>query len=496
VFERVSGQPLTTGVPGLFTYDGYHKAFLKEAEKVAQQLADEEPWVLGIAERQQSSVTDARAAQRVTGQVRRLYLEDYARTWEKMIADIQLIRPRSLQQSVQMARILSAPDSPLPLLMRALVRETTLGEKQEEQKTVVDRAGDRVRGAQEELRKILGGTAPQTASTPDARLESIVDDRFDGLRRFVRAPAPGQPAPIDTALALINELYTLLTATESAVAGGMGPPQSDVPNKVKAEAGRMPEPMRSLLQTLLSTGTSLALGATRSNLSASLAAAIGDFCPKAINNRYPFSPRSALDVTQEDFARLFSPGGLLDEFFQKNLSQYVDKSGRVWTFKPTGGASMGDSGTLVQFQRAAVIRDVFFQGGAKTASLRLDFKPLEMDAAITQLILDVDGQLVKYSHGPQVRQSVQWPGPRGSTQVRLHVSPAPAAGAAGMLFEGPWALFRLFDRAQIMHTGQPERFRVSFTVDQRKAWFEVTATSVQNPFRLKEIEQFQCPSRL
>jgi type VI secretion system protein ImpL len=119
-----------------------------------------------------------------------------------------------------------------------------------------------------------------------------------------------------------------------------------------------------------------------------------------------------------------------------------------------------------------------------------------MDAAITQFILDVDGQLVKYSHGPQVRQSVQWPGPRGSTQVRLQVSPAPAAGAAGMLFEGPWALFRLFDRAQIISTGQPERFRVSFTVDQRKALFEVTATSVQNPFRLKEIELFQCPSRL
>ena len=119
-----------------------------------------------------------------------------------------------------------------------------------------------------------------------------------------------------------------------------------------------------------------------------------------------------------------------------------------------------------------------------------------MDASITQFILDVDGQLVKYSHGPQVPQTVQWPGPRGSTQVRVSITPAGPSGTSGMVTEGPWALFRLLDNAGIEATNLPERFRVTLQIDGRKAVFEVTASSVQNPFRLREIEQFSCPSGL
>jgi type VI secretion system protein ImpL len=118
-----------------------------------------------------------------------------------------------------------------------------------------------------------------------------------------------------------------------------------------------------------------------------------------------------------------------------------------------------------------------------------------MDASITQFILNVDGQLVKYSHGPLIPQTVQWPGPNGSLQVRLQVSPAGAGGGIRP-FEGPWALFRLFDRMRIDPTPQPEKFRVTFTVDDRRAVFEVVTSSVQNPFRLPELQRFRCPGRL
>jgi type VI secretion system protein ImpL len=128
VFTRASGEPLTKGVPGLFTYNGYHKAFIKESEKVARQLADEESWVLGITDKQQSRFIDPREVSRLTEDVRRLYLEDYARVWEKLVADIRLIPSTSLQKSIETARILSAVDSPMPPLFRAIVKETTLGE--------------------------------------------------------------------------------------------------------------------------------------------------------------------------------------------------------------------------------------------------------------------------------------------------------------------------------------------------------------------------------
>ena len=47
VFTRKSGTPLTRGIAGLYTYDGYHKGFAKAVDAVTAKLAEEESWVLG-----------------------------------------------------------------------------------------------------------------------------------------------------------------------------------------------------------------------------------------------------------------------------------------------------------------------------------------------------------------------------------------------------------------------------------------------------------------
>ena len=120
----------------------------------------------------------------------------------------------------------------------------------------------------------------------------------------------------------------------------------------------------------------------------------------------------------------------------------------------------------------------------------------EMDASIQQFTLDVDGKLVRYSHGPQVAVPVQFPGPGGKSLIRATIFPAPASGSAGLRFEGPWALFRMFDGVQIINTNQPDRFVAALTVDGRRTVFEVFASSVRNPFRLPELSQFRCPTAL
>jgi type VI secretion system protein ImpL len=57
-------------------------------------------------------------------------------------------------------------------------------------------------------------------------------------------------------------------------------------------------------------------------------------------------------------------------------------------------------------------------------------------------------------------------------------------------------LFRLFDRFELRPTQQPERFVVAMQLEGRRAQVEVTATSVFNPFRLREMQQFRCPGAM
>jgi type VI secretion system protein ImpL len=492
VFTRASGKPLTSGVPGLYSFNGYHKSFVSESARVTAKLADEEGWVLGT--QGTSRLADLAAKARLLEDVRRLYLEDYARIWEAYINDIKLRRAENLRESTQLARILSAPDSPLPVLMRAIVKEVTLVQVDEQEKSMLDKVSENLKSKRDEYSKMFDKQKVLPAASPASRPENIVDQRFESLRRMVRSQGGG-PAPIDAVTDLINQLNAHLAATETAVKGGNTPPPSELPNKIKVEGSRMPEPIRSMLLTLSGGGTAQAMGVTRANLSQAVKAQVYEFCSSAIAGRYPFSKGSPRDVTTADFARLFSAGGLFDDFFQKNLAQFVNTSTRPWSFRDLGEGRLGDSsGALAQFQRAQAIREVFFRGGQGT-SMRLEFKPLSLDPSITLFTLDVDGQLVKYSHGPQVPVQVQWPGPRGTTQVRYQVSPA-SSGSSGDVFEGPWALFRMFDKVAIEPTGQPEKFIATFNVEGRRAQFEVSTSSVQNPFRLRELEQFQCPSQI
>ncbi len=398
--------------------------------------------------------------------MRRLYLEDYARTWQEFVKDIRLVRARDVQGSVNLARVLSAPDSPLPVLLRAIVREVTLVRREDADKGVFERGVDLGAKQVEKFSSKLPGKGLPSTARELASAEQIVDARFEELRAFVRG-AEGK-APVDQVAPLMQEIYAHLLAVDAAQKKKLSPPESGAPLKLKGDAASMPEPVRGALNELSEVALRGVQAQTRANLTEKLSR-IADFCARAINGRYPFVKSSDRDVTQEDFGRLFAPGGLFDDFIQRELKEYVDFGTRPWTFRRVAdNVGGGTTPALVQLQRSQLIRDVFFRGGGKGVALRFDFKPIEMDAAITQFLLDVDGQIVRYTHGPLQPQPIQWPGPKGSSQVRLQIEPKRVGADAGLIFEGPWALFRLLDRAQIDTGPQPERFKVTFTVDSRK----------------------------
>ena len=491
VFVRGSGLPLTRGVPGLFTYDGYHKGFQSVVGEAARTLAEEQTWVLGIPAAQAQGVGTLLGSGRLTDDVRRLYLNDYRDTWKAYIADIRLQPLTSMAQAIEKTRFLAGPDTPLVPMLRRFSKETTLlaagpgavGQAQQ-------RVGDAVRRGQE---LVLGslGARPATTGAPTDRIESIVDDEFRSLRALITAPEGGKP-PLDGLVERLKELQVLLTSVDAALKGGGAPPPSSLPNQLKVEATNAPEPVRGLLDALGSTSSRVALMQLRETLSREVRSQVGEFCQQAVNGRYPFDPSSSREVTPADFAALFGPGGRFEQM-QLKLSPYIDTSTRPWRFRPIEGTPLGtDVGTLPQFQRAQAIREAFFASGGSVPGVRLIMKPLEMDPRLREFLLDVDGQVVRYDHGPQIPTEIRWPGPRGTGVVRVSVQPA----GTGMVNDGPWALFRLFERVGVTPGSAPEKFRASFDIDGRKAVFDVTASSVRNALRLPELRSFQCPGGL
>jgi len=254
VFERASGEPLTKGIPGLYTRDGFRKAFETSVDKATRQLASEESWVLGLRPTEASkSLPVGKASNELTNRVRRLYFEEYIKVWDKYIADLHIIKSQSAEQSLQIARALAGVDSPLAAFYRGVARETTLVQPKAEvgatSGTQVGNIDQKAAQAKREMAAVLGkvkvpGVSEEVSEGPP--LEQMVDDHFAPIRRLMA----GQPPPMDEITKLFNDTYVQLAAVDAAAKSKSAPPPAGGMDRVKAAAGQLPEPARSMLEGL------------------------------------------------------------------------------------------------------------------------------------------------------------------------------------------------------------------------------------------------------
>ncbi|MFY9459022.1 MAG: type VI secretion system membrane subunit TssM [Aquabacterium commune] len=496
VFVRASGQPLTQGISPLFTREGYHNAFKGAVDKVVKQLAKEEGWVLGTRSSGLGSVQEQLQGRDsdMALRVRRLYLEEYIKVWDAYLADVRLAPMGNISQSLVIAQVLAAPDSPLSAYLRGVARETQLVQQAKAAPaagTVADQLARQAERSKREMAALGGGEAARPSGTAAGPIEQMVDDHFAHIHRLVE----GKPAPLDEVLKLFNEVYVQLSAVDAAQKSKTAPPAGGGGGgaaAAKAAAGLQPEPIKSMLTALAEAGDSQSRVAERQGLTAELKP-ITEFCARAIAGRYPFAPGSKADVLPDDFAQMFGVGGMVDDFYNRRLASLVDTGVSPWAFRPLpDGSKPGGGAALADFQRAARIKEVFFRGGGKVPAFRVDIRALELADGLKELDIDIDGQVLKFVPGNTAAVTVNWPPARLASQVKVSTQPA----GSPLLFEGSWALFRLFDRFEVQPSAQPERFQVVMNLDGRKARLEVIASSAFNPFRLREVQQFRCPAAL
>ena len=490
-FARASGEPLSRGIPDLFTHDGYHRRFLPQVSGVLGRLEDEDQWVLGEG----SASAGERASAFLDGStqrdVKRLYLHEYVRRWEGFLADVRLAETRSMSESIEAARVLSAPDSPLAQFLRAVARETRLSKARQTSNnnhSALNRVTRRVSSTRNDLERVFGPV--ENPFSDSENLEHIVDDRFASIGELVGVD--GGNGTLDNVIRMFGEMHMSLAGTDEAIRGGSTRrPDSEVLTRVRAEAARLPMPLRGMLEELAGTAASQAAGGIRQALGGELDSTVGAFCRAAIQGRYPIKRDAERDITFADFSRMFSPSGVTEQFFQQHLASRTDMTGRRWMLRQPGG----DNIALPSFQQAARIRDVFFPSGGREVKLDFEVRVDVLDDRISRMSLDFDGQQINYSHGPELAQSVSWPGPRGSGQVRMELYGA-GLTTPTLVREGPWAPMRLFDQGAIRPGEGSEEFFVDLDVQGYKVVLRVTASSVRNPFMLSALDDFRCPGRL
>lgn len=230
----------------------------------------------------------------------------------------------------------------------------------------------------------------------------------------------GKTIVFDDFLKQVDELYRYLTAVQDAANSGMPAPGGDAISRLQASAGRLPGGLQTMFSNMAVGASSDTQRRDLENVRKRINVEVGGFCRQAIAGRYPLVRSASTEVTPDDLARMFAPGtGLMDTFFRDNLTNKVDTTRANWRFMPgiDGKTLPGSEGLLRPFQQAQSVRDAFFANGATTPSFRVTVRTVRMDNTILNLTLDVDGQLLRYSHGPQAVQIMNWPGPGGTNRA-------------------------------------------------------------------------------
>ena len=477
VFIRNSGRPMEDGVPGFLTAAGFRQVLLPSLETALQDVSAES-WVTGA---KSDLGPDSPAARTAKQEVIRLYTNDFIATWDAMLADLDIAPLRSLVQAAQDLFILASPASPMRALLASVSEQTTLAAAASAPSAAPESA---------ERQRILAALGrPAAAAEPATAPGHEVDDHFAGLHELMRAGTLDQ---VFKPLTDLQQQLAKMAASANRAGATPDPGTADPATALRVEALRQPQPLQRWLTSVAASGAALRSGGAKQQITAAFSGGGGPaaLCPVVVNNKYPFTPGAAQEAGLDEFGKLFAPGGALDAFFNTQLKPYVDTSARPWKLQQVEGQSAPIApADLLQFQRAAAIRDLYFAGGGTAPKLHFDLTPASKDPGATSVTLDLGSASLTYSGGPPRPLQITWPPPKPGP-VKLSWDP-PAPGSPGLQEQGAWALFRLFARGRIAPAGG-DRATISFRDGERSASFDLR--TAPNPFASTLLQEFRCPS--
>ncbi len=491
VFEAAGDPTLeTVRVPAFFTYAGFQNEFVGRLADIAERVKNDR-WVLGEAGNQQAL---SEQLDKLPDDLLALYSQDFIATWQAALDKLRLQKMTADKPRYIALSAISAPTSPLTQLIESIASETQL-------------AHERPSAAKEGT---AAGNAPAKTNTPAPSAAAILfktQDRVPGSEieaafRPYQLLIEGNPRrPIDDLVGTLNDItqgLILAATTPSQISRAVASLQDSV-SKLRSSAARFPKPFSDMFQNLAADVEGEVALSSAGQLQVALRDQVTPACQQTVSNRYPFVRGSSADVPLADFAKLFGTGGIMDGFFKQYLEPHADRSKAQWTWRQnTELARTLSVETLQAFQRAAEIRDAFFQTGGNVPMVQLTVKPAVVSDATATLEIGgtvISSQPPAFGATPQAQAAattpvlVQWPG----AALRAAISASASGGQPSVLErKGPWSLFRLLEAGGVSVRG--EVATANFAVAGTMLRYDFTSAASRNPLNLATLRAFRCPS--
>jgi type VI secretion system protein ImpL len=483
VFRRKSGTSLTQPMPSLYTAKTFEKVVSSSVDETLKQFT-EDRWVWG--ETRASNPVDTA---RLKSQVIDLYEKEYIRVWDAFLGDLGLASIAGTENLKRALRTLGGPTSPLRSLLKTVDDNTFLVKQ-----AAPGQSTGVLSSTQEAFNKILK-QGQKIVGLPTGVPGAQVTQHFAPIHTLMAGEAGA--APIDRLVEQIKQLQERL----EPIGAGIGQEVGDVATlaavgraseSLKQDAAGLPDAVGSLITEVGNSAQAVSRGGLRASLIERYRQEVVRECTMAVQDRYPFSSGSATDVPINDFGRIFGYSGIFDRFYKENLDRLVDNSRTPWQWRAdASGEAVGlGQNVLRQFEQAQKIRETFFRPGASSPELKFNITFENLNQAASRVVIEIDGQPFAYRFEAARALSATWPGgPNpGTAAVTFEER---GGGRPNTEFKGAWALFKMFDSAQ-MRPVATEKTVLTFRKPPHSVEITVDALSVNNPFGNRTWQRFSC----
>lgn len=463
----------------MLTLKGFKDFFEPNSARFAE-LAMIDEWALG--ERSQLDYSDA-DREALIERLRNLYSADYIDSWRRALNGFAVADFQDLDHGVAILQQFTGPAAPLHRLLDSVKNNTALSSV----------------GGVENIQ------APEIPHPPTSRPGQqqawAIERAFAGLSAMLKASGE-KPSYYDEALVAINAVHDYAKAVQDSPDRGRAAlkavhqrfsltGQDPIGNLQRVATG-LPEPVNHQVRKLADqTAKVLNVQALR-ELERRWDAEVYSFFQQRLAGRYPFVVRGP-DASLDDFEAFFGPKGRLQQFNDQYLKLFV-KDNLEALQVGQGGPSLIRSDVLEQLERADRIRETFFDQRGNL-SVQFSIEPLGLSANQRTSLLDLDGQLIAYTHGPRQITGVVWPNTLGQ-QVRSNLTLLRQNGNSSSLeYRGPWSMFRLLSRGSL-NGRTATSVDLSFRTGDGVMRYRLNAEKAFNPITQAPFRGFTLPRGL
>ncbi|PYE85287.1 type VI secretion system membrane subunit TssM [Phyllobacterium leguminum] len=471
-------------IPYFFTKRGFHEFFVPKNDSLSV-IAVEDAWVIGEREHVKYSPEDLEAFR---DKIRHRYATDYINAWSNGLNGLNIVDFRNLDDATRVLEEINGPANPFGRLLMLVKNQTEIydakpvDQNAEQPKTEIAfdknrEHGLRIARAFADLSRIV------TAGDKEKPFFEELMGTLGGLETYVHT--------IQSEERLSSKPVALEKAQERAKLQGDDPIYI-----IRRTGANLPQPFSKFFTQLADNSWTVVLAAAKHDLQTVWQDNVYRTFNVTLAPRYPFNTNARDEVTLQEFQQFFGPKGDFDSFFDQHLKTFINEH----TGEPVviDGQSLAVSDEfLKQVNSVRRIRDIFFDTEG-VPTLRYTVEPLSLSGKMSRAVLNIEGQLVPYSHGPTRPIGILWPNALSSKQDMSQVSvfgTGGVSGTAGLSFQGLWSSYRLFDKAQISDV-KPESVDLSFNVGGGKVKYRVRMSATENPFATRPLSTIKLPEQL